>query len=191
MDQFPKKVLHCLEEDAPFDDLYDELDKILEDNLPDKLGYTSAMPDFTRAVQLQSGVIYRVNVPGYFFKHPKSSGWLGNESSGVMIAQYPHYFDTWYHGIHYDSFKDGWAGSTLTRSYSGGCLHSNKNMQYIERNFELHTNADEIKSPAVSIQGLYGSHYLAVWAHQRKITEWDNSTGAIHPYRYNYLVSNG
>ena len=85
----PRKVFEVPFQKDPRPDIYKQLTlKNAEYPVTDMDNASSYLPDFTRAVELTSN-IYRINVPGYFYKCPSSSGSINSSGeTGIIIDRY-------------------------------------------------------------------------------------------------------
>ena len=100
MSAFPRKVFEMPFQNDPRPDIYKQL-TIKNDEYPiTSINNTDCwLPDFSRAIEL-GDFIYRVNVPGYFYKCPSGASISYNGKSGIVIDAYNMAMDTVAHHDH-------------------------------------------------------------------------------------------
>ena len=105
MSDFPRKIFEMPIKDDPRPDIYKELTAKNNDYKISDMGTTDCwLPDFSRAVEL-GNYIYRINVPGYFYKCPSGSSMSSGSKSGIVIDAFNMVMDTVSHHDHRVSVK--------------------------------------------------------------------------------------
>lgn len=100
MSAFPKKIFEMPFQNDPRPDIYKQLTiKNAEYPITSINNEDCWLPDFSRAIEL-GDFIYRVNVPGYFYKCPSGSSMSSNSSSGIVIDAFNMAMDTVAHHDH-------------------------------------------------------------------------------------------
>ena len=96
----PRKVFEVPFQKDPRPDIYKQLTlKNAEYPITDMDNEASYLPDFTRAVELTDN-IYRINVPGYFYKCPSNGIFSSSQPSGIVIDACNYLMDTISHHDH-------------------------------------------------------------------------------------------
>lgn len=149
---FPSKAFEVPFKFDPRPDIYKQLTDC-NANFPvsDLASSPTYLPDFTRAVAL-GGSVWRVNVPGYFFKCPGSSdGRMSTGAkSGIIIDRYNHRMNA----VSNHSHTHTWTSSKKTEgSVSGsntykldGYTDKDFHEDYVEKNLQLSINYEEKSS---------------------------------------------
>lgn len=84
---FPEKFLPGTADDNPMNYLAEKLDALAGECYPVCSEFKrSIFPDMTKAIELVQDRIYRINVPGYFYKHSTNASSQEGQKSGLIIA---------------------------------------------------------------------------------------------------------
>ena len=97
---FPRKIFEMPFQDDPRPDIYKQL--TLKNAEYPVTGINNSdcwLPDFSRAVEL-GNFVYRINVPGYFYKCPSGSSISSSGKSGIVIDACNLLMDTVQHHDH-------------------------------------------------------------------------------------------
>lgn len=213
MSDFPRKVFEIPFQDDPSPDIY----KLLtEENakypLSDMGNVPTYLPDFSRAVELGE-YIYRVNVPGYFYKSPGSSSMVPGGYSGIIIDRYSAIMDNYGHHAH--SLVQ--IGDNDTKIYGSNvrddvigthsCFVTPTFQLYMNAvkdntytgNYAIHNGDDtNIYKPtdfsALKPNNKVGGHtcQIAIRANQRRYPKKTNTGGVVgRSYGCDYIVNSG
>lgn len=100
MSAFPRKVFEMPFQNDPRPDIYKQLTLKNAEYPITSINNTDCwLPDFSRAIEL-GDFIYRVNVPGYFYKCPSGASMSSNAKSGIVIDAFNMAMDTVAHHDH-------------------------------------------------------------------------------------------
>lgn len=99
---FPQKVMAVPEAESPLPDIYKKLKEANADYNPSELVTDKTyLPDFANAIELGE-YVYRVNVPGYFYRCPGAVQFASSSGkSGLIIDRYNYRIDTIANHLHY------------------------------------------------------------------------------------------
>ena len=117
----PRKIFEVPFLEDPRPDIYKQLtQKNAEYPITDMDRAMSYLPDFTRAVELSDN-IYRINVPGYFYKCPAAGSINSSGKTGIIIDRYAFNMDNYGHHPHRYSWvnKDTDSLSSINDSIDG------------------------------------------------------------------------
>ena len=151
---FPSKAFEVPFKFDPRPDIYKQLTDCNE-NFPvsDLASSPTYLPDFTKAVAL-GGSVWRVNVPGYFFKCPGSSDgrMSSGAKSGIIIDRYNHRMNA----VSNHSHTHTWTSSNKTKGSVSGIntykldgytdKETEFHEEYVEANLQLSLNYEEKSS---------------------------------------------
>lgn len=148
---FPQKTFEIPFKNDPRPDLYKDLNDVnVNHPIADIADSPTYLPDFPNAVEL-GGSVYRVNVPGYFFKCPgNTAGVMASDTeSAIIIDRFNHRINAVGNHSHrhtwIDKIYEFIGGGTLNgktegivdgqANYDIGDGYGTNNEEYVEKNF--------------------------------------------------------
>ena len=148
---FPQKTFEIPFKNDPRPDLYKDLNDVnVKYPIADIADSPTYLPDFPNAVELE-GSVYRVNVPGYFFKCPgnKAGVMASDTESAIIIDRFNHRMNA----VGNHSHRHTWVDKKITlnnggtidgktegivdgqENYDIGDDYGKNHEEYVEKNF--------------------------------------------------------